>query len=66
MDMHLDTGGETTSSTPSIDLLNRKLGASPVPRMLTEYENELMRQSAHEISRVTIDVLRHKDKAINN
>lgn len=63
MDKPLSDGDETTSATPSIDLLNRKLGTSPAPRMLTEYENELLRRSAHEISRVTIEVLRRKDNA---
>ena len=53
---------ETTSATPSIDLLHQKIGYSPAPRMLTEYENELMRQSAHEIVRVVEEVLRRKDK----
>ena len=61
MDKPLSNDGKTTSATPSIDLLNRKLGNSPAPRMLTEYENELLRRSAHEISRVTIEVLRRKD-----
>lgn len=63
MDKPLSNGGEATSATPSIDLLSRKLGTSPAPRMLTEYENELLRRSAHEISRVTIEVLRRKDNA---
>lgn len=59
----LSNGGKTTSDTPSIDLLNRKLGTSPAPRMLTAYEDELLRKSAHEISSVTIKVLRRKDSA---
>ncbi len=58
-----NNGGKTTSATPSIDTLNRKLGTSPTPRVLTEYEDELLRRSAHEISKVTIEVLRHKDSA---
>ncbi|MXZ12751.1 MAG: hypothetical protein F4Y78_01880 [Candidatus Dadabacteria bacterium] len=45
-------------ATPSIDLLNRKLGKSPTPRMLTKYENELLRRAAHEISAFTIKDLR--------
>ena len=61
MDKPLIDDGKATSATPSIDLLNRELGNSPAPRMLTEYENELLRRSAHEISRVTIEVLRRKD-----
>ena len=47
-------------TTPSVDLLNRKLGKSPSPRMLTEYENELLRRAAHEISAVSIKVLRRE------
>ncbi len=50
--------GKTNLATPSVDLLNRKLGPSPFPRMLTEYEDELLRRAAHEISRVTTEVLR--------
>ena len=49
------------SATPSVDLLNRKLGTSPTPRVLTEYEDELLRRSTHEISAVTIKVLRRKE-----
>ena len=56
---HMD---DDISATPSVDLLNRKLGTSPTPRMLTEFENELLRRSAHEISAVTIKVLRKKDE----
>ncbi len=54
--------GENTPVTPSIHLLKRKIGPSPAPRMLTEYENELLRRSAHEISAVTIKILRQKDE----
>lgn len=49
------------SATPSVDLLNRKLGTSPTPRVLTEYEDELLRLAAHEISAVTIKVLRNRE-----
>ncbi len=45
-------------ATPSVDLLNRRLGVSPSPRMLTAYENELLRRAAHEISAVTLEVMR--------
>lgn len=61
MDKPSNDGGETMSATPAINLLNRKIGNSPAPRMLTDYENELMRRSAKEISKVTIEVLRRKD-----
>ncbi|MCY4312814.1 MAG: hypothetical protein OXD44_03790 [Gammaproteobacteria bacterium] len=63
MGKHLRNDGKTASATPSIDLLNRKLGTSPTPRMLTKYENGLLRQSALEISRVTIEVLEKNDDA---
>jgi len=61
MDEPLNNGGKTTSATPSIDLLHRKIGISPAPRMLTTYENELMRQSLLEISNVTAEILRRRD-----
>ena len=54
----LNKGYEDIPATPSMDLLNRKLGPSPTPRVLTEYEDELLRRAAHEISRVTTEVLR--------
>ncbi len=53
--------GDDISATPSVDLLNRKLGTSPTPRILTEYEDELLRRAAHEISAVTIKVLGRKE-----
>ena len=52
---------EDIPATPSINLLNRKIGPSPAPRMLTDYEIELLRRSAHEISAVTIKVLRKRE-----
>ena len=41
-------GGENDSATPSIALLNQRLGISPAPRMLTPYEVDLLRQCAME------------------
>ncbi|MDR3298697.1 MAG: hypothetical protein LBU43_01525 [Candidatus Accumulibacter sp.] len=49
MDKNLKTGGETGFITPSTALLNRKLGTSPAPRMLTPSEIALLRQSKQEI-----------------
>ena len=54
------SGGESTSATPSIALLNRRLGTSPTPRMLTRYEIDLLRQCAKEASEVTREVLASK------
>lgn len=60
MAKQLKRGYEDIPATPSVDLLNRKLGPSPAPRVLTEYEDEFLRRAAHEISRVTTEVLRNK------
>ena len=57
------SGGEITSVTPSTALLNRKLGTSPAPRMLTRSELELLRQSAREIAQTTREVLASKERA---
>ncbi len=53
-------GGESISDTPSITLLNRRLGTSPAPRMLTKSEIELLRQSEREVIRVARAVLASK------
>ena len=50
-------GGGSISATPSIALLNRRLGASPAPRMLTRYEIDLLRQCAKEASKVAGEIL---------
>ncbi len=42
------SGGANTSATPSIALLNRRLGTSPAPRMLTRSEIDLLRRCAKE------------------
>ena len=55
------SGGRRTSATPSIALLNRRLGTSPAPRMLTPSEIALLRQSKVEVDRVTGEVLASKD-----
>ena len=55
------TGGENTSATPSIALLNRRLGISPAPRMLTPYEIDLLRQCVKEVAEVTHEFLASRD-----
>ena len=57
----LKNGGKNTSATPSIALLNRKLGPSPAPRMLTPSEIDLLRQCVQEVAEVTHEVLAGKD-----
>ena len=57
----LNNGGVNISATPSIVLLNRRLGTSPAPRMLTRYEIDLLRQCAKEVAKVTHEVLANKD-----
>ncbi|MYA35838.1 MAG: hypothetical protein F4Y34_04135 [Gammaproteobacteria bacterium] len=52
MGKRLNSGGKTASDTPSVDLLNRRLGTSPAPRMLTASEKKLLRQGADEIAAV--------------
>ena len=54
------SGGGNISATPSIVLLNRRLGTSPAPRMLTPYEIGLLRQSAKEVAEVAGEVLARK------
>ena len=56
-------GGEAVPATPSITLLNRRLGIAPAPRMLTRYEIDLLRRSLKEIAEVTHQVLANKDKS---
>ena len=51
------SGGGNTSATPSIASLNRRLGTSPAPRMLTRSEIDLLRQGVREIAQVTHEVL---------
>ena len=54
-------GGGHASVTPSIVLLNRRLGTSPTPRMLTPSEIALLRQCVQEVAEVTREVLASKD-----
>ena len=50
-------GGGNTSATPSTALLNRSVGTSPAPRMLTPYEIDLLRRSKAEMARVARQAL---------
>ena len=54
-------GGKNTSATPSIALLNRRLGTSPAPRMLEQSEIDLLRQCAEEVAQVTQEVLASRE-----
>ena len=46
--------------TPSTALLNRMIGTSPAPRMLTPYEIRLLRQSKKEMAQVAREVLANR------
>ena len=56
-------GGGSVSATPSTALLNRRLGTSPAPRMLTPYEIDLLRRSAQEIAESTRRMFANKETA---
>jgi hypothetical protein len=49
MEENLKNGGRKSSVTPSTALLNQRLDTFSKPRMLTEYEIGLLRQSKKEI-----------------
>ena len=49
METNLNHGGRKGSVTPSTALLNQRLATFSKPRMLTQYEIELLRQSKKEI-----------------
>ena len=51
------SGGKNNSVTRSTALLNRKLGTSPAPRILTASEIELLQRSKREIARVAHEIL---------
>ena len=57
------SGGGSVSATPSTALLNRRLGTSPAPRMLTPYEIDLLRRSAKEIAESTRRMFANKETA---
>ena len=51
---------ENTGVTPSAAELQRLIGPSPAPRMLTPYEIELLRKCAQETAEVMREVLAKK------
>ena len=51
---------ENTGVTPSVAELQRLIGPSPAPRMLTPYEIELLRKCAEETAEVVREVLAEK------
>ena len=51
---------ENTGVTPSAAELQRLIGPSPAPRMLTPYEIELLRKCAQEAAEVMREVLARK------
>ena len=55
-----ERGGGSTSATPSIALLNRKLGTSPASRMLTPSEIDLLKRCAREALEVAAEVVASK------
>ena len=58
------SGGKISSATPSIALLNQRLGTSPAPRMLTPYEIDLLRQCGKETGEVAHEYLKRKEGAL--
>ena len=48
--------------TPSTALLNRLIGPSPAPRMLTPYEIDLLRQSKKEVDEVAREIFAMQKK----
>lgn len=53
--------GANASLTPSTVLLNRMLGTSLAPRMLTQYEIDLLRQSKKEMAEVVAEVFASRE-----
>jgi len=60
MEKNLADGGRKGSLTPSTALLNPKPGTYSEPRMLTEFEIKLLRQSKKEIGEVARKRFREK------
>ena len=54
------SGSENTRTIPSAVKLQRLIGPSPAPRMLTPYETELLRKCAQETAEVVREVLAKK------
>ncbi len=61
-DRTLSNGGTAVSATPSIALLNRRLGISPDPRMLTESEIRLLQKCAAEAIQVGRKIVKSKGR----
>ena len=51
---------ENTGVPPSVAELQRLIGPSPAPRMLTPYEIELLRKCAQETAEVVREILARK------
>jgi len=62
MDKNSKIGGKKGSVTPSTALLNLRLATFSKPRMLTEYEIGLLRQSKKEIGEAVRARLRAEKK----
>ena len=58
------TGGSPGSVTPSTALLNQRLATFSGPRMLTEYEIKLLRQSKMEIGQAARKRIRENSAAV--
>ena len=55
-DTEQPSGSENTRTIPSAIKLQRLIGPSPAPRMLTPYEIELLRKSKREMAQVVGEV----------
>lgn len=53
----MEIEGQRSGRTPSAARLEKILGLSPTPRMLTPYEIDLLRKAAREVAQVTSAVL---------
>lgn len=58
-------GERNTSLTPATVKLNRLLGKSITPRMLTPYEIELLQQSKKEMAQAVDEILLIRNKTNN-
>ena len=63
MEKNLKTGGKKRMLTPSTALLNQRLATFSGPRMLTEYEIKLLRQSKMEIGEAARKRIRENSAA---
>ena len=59
-------GAGSVSATPSLDVLNRRLGVSLAPRMLTPYEIDLLRQSKMEMAQAVSEYLASKENKLQS